>query len=307
MFFKKNQISKISNTYKYLLKKFNKKKNLQKILLKKKIDKNVSIKMSYDIQAGSYINFFKSISKKKFEKVYSPIIETYFKEFKNCKTILDFGCGELTSSLFLFSKIKKYINKYFACDISLNRLYIGKNYIESHLKHNDRKKLKIFCNSDINLPFRNNSIDLILTIHSLEPNNNTSKQIITELFRVANKGLILMEPHYEIANSRQKKRMKNYNYIKGLERLLKNKNYKLKIIKKDSHINELNKSSLFILKKIKKIKKNKSVYVEPKTLVNLKSYNNFLYSDKTLRVFPNINDITIFSHDTQLFLPKIKK
>lgn len=307
MFFKKSQISKISETYKYLLKRFKEKKNLQTILNKKKIGKNVSIKMSYDVQSGSYINFFKKFPDTKFKKIYNPIIDIYLKEFKNCKTILDFGCGELTSSLFIFSKIKKYINYYFANDISFNRIYLGKNNIDSKLSLRDLKKIKLFCNSDLNLPFKDNSIDLILTVHSLEPNNNSAKKIVNELFRIANKGLILMEPHYEISNHNQRKRMKKLNYIRGLEKLLKHKDYKLKIIEKTNHINNLNKSSLFILKKIKNKKKNNHNFVEPKTLVDLRDYKDYLYSPKTFRVFPIIKDITIFSNDTQLFLPRPKR
>ena len=271
------------------------------------MDKNESIKMSYDVQSGSYIKFFNSLSKKKIHKIYNPLVQVYFNEFKDCKTILDFGCGELTTSLFFFKKIKKKINHYFANDISLNRRIVGKNYIKKKLNNRDFKKFKIFCNSEINLPFKNNSIDLIVTIHSLEPNNKSAKHIIKELLRVSKKGLILMEPHYEISNLKQKKRMKKYNFVRGLPKLLNDKNYDLKIIKKKEHSNNLNISSLFILKK-KKIKSNSSNnYVEPKTLNNIKKYYNFFYSNKSFRLFPVFNEIPIFTNDSQFFLPSLKK
>ena len=64
-----------------------------------------------------------------------------------------------------------------------------------------------------------------------------------------------MEPHYEIASQKQKKRMLNLGYVKGFERLLKNKKINYQIVKKKYHINNENISSLFIIKKKRLIKK----------------------------------------------------
>ena len=308
MFFKTGKLNKISQTYKLILKKFKKKKNIQIFLKGKKISKKDAIKMSYDVQSGTYIKYFNSQKlKKKIPKFYNPIVKIYLNEFKNCKTILDFGCGELTSSLYFFKKIKERITHYFANDISLNRLVVGQKYIQKNLNEQDFKKFKIFCNSEINLPFKNNSIDLILTMHSLEPNNKSAKDIIKELFRVSKKGLILIEPHYEISSLEQKKRMRKFGYIRGLPKLLNNKNYNLKIVKNKEQLNNINISSIFILKK-KKIKSNSlSNYVEPKTLNKITKYHNFFYSKKSLRLFPVLNKIPLFTNDSQFFLPSLKK
>ena len=307
MVFKYKSIIKISNTYKLLNQKFRKNKNLQIFLKKKKFSDEQSIKMSYNVQSGTYIKFFNSLSKNKINKIYEPVIDIIKKNFNDSKTILDFGCGELTTSLFIFNQIKKNIKNYYANDISLNRLILGQNYLKSKLKKKEFKKIKLFCNSSASLPFKDNSIDLIITIHSLEPNNKHKELFINELFRVSKKGLILMEPHYEISNDQQKKRMLKFNYIRGIKKLFNKKNCNLKIIKKDHHINNLNVSSLFVVKK-KPIKKNNSTaYVEPKTYDNLKNINSFLYSPKSLRLYPVYNDISIFSNESQFFLPSMKK
>ena len=113
----------------------------------------------------------------------------------------------------------------------------------------------MFCNSQYKLPFKDNSIDLVLTIHSLEPNNK-KKKIIKELFRVSRHGMILMEPHYEISSVKQK-RMNKYGYIKGIGKTFKDLGLNHKIIKKKYHINKDNISSLFIVFKKKNAKKIK--------------------------------------------------
>ena len=55
------------------------------------------------ISVWSYLNFFKNLKRKK-HRIYYPLVNVINKEFKNVKSILDFGCGELTTS-FIFLNI----------------------------------------------------------------------------------------------------------------------------------------------------------------------------------------------------------
>ena len=106
MFFDYTNILKLINVYKLAKKIHNSKKNIQQFF-KIKSNKSEIIKISYDVQSGDYIKYFNKFSQKKIKNVYYPLIETIKINFKNSKTILDFGCGELTTSYFIFSKIKK--------------------------------------------------------------------------------------------------------------------------------------------------------------------------------------------------------
>ena len=104
----------------------------------------------------------------------------------------------------------------------------------------------------------------------------------------------------------KKNRMKKFGYIRGIEKILKQKKINFKILKKKFHLNNQNKSSIFILKKKVKRNFNQNNYVEPLFKTKLTKYKNILHSDKTCRVFPTISNITLFNEDTQIFLPKIK-
>lgn len=306
MFFKKKNLIIISKTYKFLQNKYKKKRNIQLYLKKNKFTHGEIIKLAYDTQSGSYINFFKNLNEKQKDKVYYPFVEAINKEFKNIKNILDFGCGELTTSLYIFNNLRNKIKKYFANDLSFNRLLLGSNELKKKLSKNNFNKFEIFCNSDYNLPFKDNAIDLVITIHSLEPNNQIKIKIINELFRVSKFGIAMMEPHYEIGSITQKNRMKKFGYIKGIKNILKRKRVNFKIIKKDFHLNNNNKSSIFIIKKIKKIKKNQQIrYVDPITKTKLTKNENILFSKNSLRAFPIVNNISLFNHDSQIFLPNI--
>ena len=299
-------ISDLSRLYKELNIKYKNKINIQKYLENRKFDSDTSINVSYDVQSGSYINFFNNLSKKKVNNVYFPIIEEFNKNFKNCKTVLDFGCGELTSSSFIIKHLSKKINKYFATDISLNRLYLGKKYIKKKLAYKDYKKLTIFCNTSSKLPFKNNSIDLVLTVHSLEPNNKNKNSILNELLRISKYGLLLMEPNFEESNKKQQRRMKKYNYIRGLKKALIAKGCYVEIIKKDHHLNSLNKSSIFIVKKIKKTKiRNDYKFVDPMDQKELTAIDGFLYSKGNFRLYPKFGEIYIFNELSRFYLTKI--
>ena len=133
---KDKNIIAISKLYKNLKVAYKKKINIQKFLSKKKITSQKAIQLSYDLQSGSYI---KKIGKyKKIDKkVFNFFNKTLGNNFRNIRTILDFGSGELTRFMYVidYFKKKKYI-KYFACDISLNRLFLGKNFYNKKILRN---------------------------------------------------------------------------------------------------------------------------------------------------------------------------
>ena len=79
----------------------------------------------------------------------------------------------------------------------------------------------------------------------------------------------------------------------------------IKIIKKEHHINNLNISSLFVVKK-NKTKSSDPGFVEPSTNFELNRINNFLYSKKSFRLYPTFNEICIFSNESNFFISKIE-
>jgi ubiquinone/menaquinone biosynthesis C-methylase UbiE len=155
----------------------------------------------------------------------TPIIEE-IKKFKNVKTILDFGAGELTNLSFLKKKLKNI--KFYANDISFNRLYLGKKFLDKEFR--GKNNVRLICNSHFKLPFKDNSFDIVTTMQALEPNGSMEKPLLKELYRVCKKGIISCEPHYEIANRSQKKRMKLHGYVINLEKTIRKLKYKYKIV-----------------------------------------------------------------------------
>ena len=258
------------------------------------------VNIVFDIQTKSYFSIYRK-NIKKIDYIVSPIIKILKENFPKSKSLMDCGCGELIKTSFLFKHLT-YIKNFYANDISLNRLFLGKKFIK---KIGIKRKINYFCSSMKNLPLKNNSIDVIFTSHAIEPNKSYDAEIIIrELFRVCNHGLCLHESHFQSADRNQKKRMNKYNYAKNIEKTLKKLNCRFKIIKLNNHHNNLNRASLFIVKKNKSsYKKNSSKpYIDVYSKDRLCNLKNFLYSKKSKKLYPVFDNIPIFNN-TDLYLP----
>ena len=235
---KKNlELEELSKLYKLLNKKFSKKINIQTFLEKNSyLNKDDIINISYDIQSGSTIKNY-NISKKKQSNIFDSFIKILNENFSQYKTILDFGCGELTTSFYIFKKISKKISKFYANDVSLNRLVVGQKFLKKKLNLKNYKKFEIFCSSYSKLPLLDGSIDVVITNHSIEPNNKYKYEIIEELLRISKYGLCLLEPNYELASIKQKKRMDKFGYVKNLSKVFKKHNCSVSIIASSTNSN----------------------------------------------------------------------
>ena len=199
-----------------LKKLFSNKVNINQYLRKKtNLSEKDIIKLSYDIQSGSYIksyNYNYAKSKRVLNSVIKEINST------NYKTLMDFGCGELTNFYTLMRNIKTKSKVFICYDLSFSRILVGKNFLKKKIKIQKKKiQLKCFSNNSIKIPLPDNSIDLVTSCHSLEPNKTNANKILKELWRISKKKLILLEPNNKLAEKFSSKimleRFKNHNSV----------------------------------------------------------------------------------------------
>lgn len=253
-------------------------------------EKNI-IKLAYDIQSGTYIKNFKSLkSKRLLSQVIKEINSTSF------KSLMDFGCGELTNFFTLINNIKNKNKNFIAYDLSFSRILAGKKFLKKNKKFNNNKiNLKLFCNDTIKIPLPDNSIDIITSCHALEPNKKNANKILNELWRIAKKKLILLEPNDKLADNFIKQRLKKHNYVQDLEKKIKKITLRYKIVHNKFNNNIMNPASVFILNKNSN-KRNKFNFLNPKDSKDiLKKNTNFYYSKKTGQIFPIIDGILILN------------
>lgn len=255
---------------------------------KEGIDYNTSeaIQISYDLQAGTYIKHDKENPnvKDKFTSHLASIINNY-----SFSSILEVGVGEATTLANLIPKLDSNCKSY-GFDISWSRIKLRKIIVRKRL--GGVTNVELFTGDLFNIPIMSNSIDIVYTAHSLEPNGGREIEALKELYRVANKYIVLLEPAYELASEEAKERMKKLSYVKGLPTVAKELGYNIIEYRLfDYSVNSLNPTGLIIIKKRQKKELNsRNPLACPITKTPLKLYTemNCYYSEESLLAYPVI-------------------
>src|SRR5688572_21787737 len=150
------------------------------------------ILISYDFQAGSYIKF--AAENPKYVDAYSGEIAKVLNGLGNFNTLLEAGVGEATILGNVSAKLNASLTTVMGFDISWSRIKYGRHYLKEM-----RVTADLFVGDLFNIPLPDNSIDVIYTSHSIEPNGGKEKEALAELYRVTKKYLILLEPTNEFA------------------------------------------------------------------------------------------------------------
>ena len=170
------------------------------------------IEISYDLQTGSYIAAMQNEEMAKHKKKYSQEIANTILNLCKPTSILEAGVGEATTLGGVIQNMGNEIAAY-GFDLSWSRVAYAKKWLNTQGITNTT-----LCSGDLfNVPFLDNSIDVVYTSHSIEPNGGNEEPILRELFRVTRKFLILLEPGYELANNDGRKRMDSHKYCKNLK------------------------------------------------------------------------------------------
>ena len=269
---------------------YSKNKNISKYLRNKKSESTNSIETilySYDLQGGSDYARRRDLTINNNNKEIAKKISKLLSDL-GCKSFLEAGTGEgLILGLLDPNKIKNKPNLY-GFDLSLSRLLFAQKY----LTQKKREKQNLFCANMLNIPLPNDSVDIVCTVFSMEPNHGRERQILSELFRVCRRYLILIEPTYELGSKQTKKHIIEHGYVRNLPGHIKKLGYKIKTHEYlgSSHAN--NENALIIAEKNKqKSMVKKLQYVSPISNKPLKKSENFLYCKDDGYIFPIINHI----------------
>ena len=214
------------------------------------------------------------------------------------------GCGECTS----MSSMLKYINNptqdILGFDISWSRIYEGKKLLGDAFQKN------LFVGDLFSIPLKDNSVNIVYSSHSLEPNGGKEEKAIKELLRVANEKVILIEPIYELASDKQKDRMKNHGYVQNLKSTIEKFNvnilrYELLPI----FSNPLNQSGIIVIEK-KDNKQSKNLvnpWQCPATGLQLEKFDDVFFNKKVGFAYPILKDIPLLRTEHLVIASKISE
>ncbi len=179
------------------------------------------ILISYDFQSGSYIKSFSE--NLDYKEKYSAALAKVIESLGSFDSIMEAGIGEATTLYSLLNRLTRIPPNIFGFDISWSRLKFAKNFLAEF----DFTDVTLFTTNLFEIPLLDNSVDIVYTSHSIEPNGGREEDAIRKLYRIADKYVILLEPSYEFADKESRDRMKEHGYVTKLYATAKGLGYNI--------------------------------------------------------------------------------
>lgn len=193
---------------------YNQGKNITQVLRAEMgLDQNTGeiIEIAYDLQAGSYIAAMRDEAMSQHKREYASEIATTILSLCRPMSVMEAGVGEATTLSGVLRNLPADVAS-FGFDLSWSRVALAQGWLASQGVSGST-----LCTGNLfDIPFAENSIDVVYTSHSIEPNGGNEEPILRELFRVARKFLILLEPAYELAGDEARARMDVHGYCRNI-------------------------------------------------------------------------------------------
>jgi SAM-dependent methyltransferase len=171
------------------------------------------IQMSYDLQAGSYVAVQQAGELREKLGRYAKVIADELAALGPIYSLLDAGVGEATTLLRVLQDLPAQPKIIHGVDISWSRLKVGGEWFKTEGGPLDTQFIVATLS---HLPYADNSFDVVYTSHAIEPNGGREQELLTELYRVTGRYLVLFEPGYELAPPDARKRMEHHGYCRDL-------------------------------------------------------------------------------------------
>ncbi|KUO78106.1 MAG: hypothetical protein APF81_06840 [Desulfosporosinus sp. BRH_c37] len=256
------------------------------------------IMISYDFQAGTYCQDYKKDPS--FKDRYCLYLANVINNLGQYKTLLEVGVGEGTTLGPLLQCLNNKPNKAYGFDLSWSRI----KYANKFLEELGIKNVELFTGNLFSTPIKDNSIDIVYTSHSIEPNGGKEKEALIELYRITNKYLVLLEPSYEFASIQAKERMLSHGYVTKLFSTALELGFN--VIEHrlfEISVNPLNPTGLIIIKKDFNSESLNPLCC-PLTKTDLIPMNNAYFSEESLLAYPIIDGIPCLMAESAIVATK---
>lgn len=254
-----------------------------------------STMIAYDLQAGSYIEWTRLNND--LAKAWCKQLAELIKPYISSETsLLEVGCGEATTLTGVLQHMPLQPKHVLGFDISWSRCSYGLSWLmENHVKAD------LFVADLFSIPLEDDSIDVVYTSHSLEPNGGREEAAIKELIRIAKKAVILVEPIYELAPRKAQERMKANGYVRGLYDAVANlggtvREYKLLEV----NDNPLNPSGVLIIEKQSNNNIDSIVWRCPLTFSQLMVSDEGYFAPSTGVFYPILSKIPVLRKENAI-------
>ena len=251
------------------------------------------IEIAYDLQAGSYVKAALA-DPARLSHYAAEIFQASRTHLEDGDVILDCGAGELTSLSALSHHLEGH--QLLACDLSLSRLRVGRRYAQWAMRASLASQLTLFVADMGQLPLATDAVDVVITVHALEPNHGREEALLAELLRVAKRRVLLFEPCWEEASAVVRERMQAHGYVRELARHSRNLGAQvLSVSALPNPINPLNPTYCYVLEPRSSEGTQAPIavspFVCPKSQLPLQPCGGYLWSEAGGYAYPEIEGI----------------
>ncbi len=262
------------------------------------------IMISYDFQTGTYNKHYMD-NRELYHQYHSEIskyINYYISKLSSKKyKILEAGVGEGTTFGPVVGQLDVQPECSYGFDISWSRVKECERFLDM-LRFCGKKY--IFLGDIFSMPFRDNSIEIVYTVHALEPNGGKEKELLEELYRVTGKYLILFEPSYEFGDMEQKRRMEYHGYVKDLSGKARELGYNIiehRLL--ETSLNEKNVTALLVICKDTDMEKGDAL-CDPLTKGDLILGKSSYFALESLLAYPIVEGVPCLNIENGILATK---
>lgn len=262
------------------------------------------IQVSYDLQAGSYIAILEKdpslIGKL---KAHASSVAGHLAEHGPIHSLLEAGVGEATTLIGVVQSLPTMPPFVHGIDISWSRLKSAKQWFK---KQNGPEYAEFAVASITHLPYADNSFDVVLTNHAIEPNGGREEELLAELYRVCSRYLVVCEPAYELTTPEIRKRMDTHGYCRDLPGHARKLG--MNVLKhealKDNFLQH-NPTAVTVIAKNPENGPATPQYVCPAYHTPMELIDGFYYSADSMRAYPVLRGIPCLKKEHAIIASKL--
>ena len=274
--------------------------NIIQALLNAGASKSDSIEIAYELQAGTYTSAFNENDS---FKLRNQSLHRIIKQYCNLTEVSSvgvFGVGEAVNWIGFDGSI----DNFYGIELSYSRLKFADNNLSMIKGISSRTLIKGDASEVI---FNKNSFDLVITLHSIEPNGDSQgSKILHNVINSSSKYVLIFEPDYLTAPEPMKKRMKDNGYTCNISEELE-KIKSIRVVNKfnlDIQMKENNLTTCWMIEKLDKKKNEEVKMICPFTNDVLIDYSDMKYSSSSGLAYPIMDNFIFLNKDDAIFLRK---
>ena len=264
------------------------------------------IEKAYDLQAGSYVKAMKdpnhALLKRKKCAEMAEIVGNFI---SSPKSFLKAGVGEAVTLVPFLDSYKSDVESVYGFDISWSRISHARKFLDENSFNNVQ-----LCTGTLQqIPFMDDSFEVIMTSHACEPNGGFEKIILSELKRVSSNIVALFEPGFEFANKKSQERMIKHGYVKGLPEIAISLGFKILYhAPLKTTVRPENPTAALILQ-VPNVRKNNQThdYACPITKKKLLKYDTGYFSNESYLYYPSINNMPTLREENGILASHISE